>query len=48
MNPKEHIRLHEAEFTKSEKIIEDYVLKNFDTISSYPIQEVAKKCKVSK
>ncbi|UTY39753.1 MurR/RpiR family transcriptional regulator [Allocoprobacillus halotolerans] len=48
MNPKEHIRLHETEFTKSEKIIEEYVLKNFDTISSYPIQEVAKKCKVSK
>ena len=48
MNPKEHIRLHESEFTKSEKIIAEYVLKNFDSISSYPIQEVAKKCKVSK
>lgn len=48
MNPKEHIRLHESEFTKSEKIIMDYVLKHFDTISSYPIQEVANKCKVSK
>ena len=48
MNPKEHIKLHESEFTKSEKKIMNYVLKHFDTIASYPIQEVAEKCKVSK
>lgn len=48
MNPIQHIQLHENEFTKSEIKIMNYVTAHLDIISSYPIQTVAEKCKVSK
>lgn len=48
MTPYQQIELHSQEFTKSEKIIMDYVIKHMDVISSYPITTVAEKCKVSK
>lgn len=48
MTPIQLIKLHESEFTKSEIIIMNYILKHLDIISSYPISEVAEKCKVSK
>lgn len=48
MNPLQHIQLHKQEFTKSELVIMDFVTKHFDVISSYPINDVAVECKVSK
>lgn len=48
MTPYQLMKLHEQEFTKSEKIIMEYVIKHMDVISSYPIATVAEKCKVSK
>lgn len=48
MTPLEHIRLHEHEFTKSDRIIMDYVIDHLDIIASYPLVTVAEKAKVSK
>lgn len=48
MNPIETMLLHEDEFTKSEQIIRDCVIKNPDLIACFPLVSVAKEMKVSK
>lgn len=48
MGPLENMRLHEKQFTKSDKIILDYMENNLDVIASNSILGVAEMAKVSK
>ncbi len=48
MNPIELIQLHSDEFTKSERAIKNYILKNLDKVVSYTIIEIAEFSNVSK
>lgn len=48
MDPIRLIEIHKSEFTKVEEKIREYIVDNLGMISSYPIGDIAMKCKVSK
>ncbi len=48
IGPLENMRLHEDEFTKSDKLILDYVEENLEIIASHSILDVADMIQVSK
>lgn len=48
MNPVEYIKLHEPEFTPSDRKVEQFILESLDVVASFSITEVAQRIGVSK